>query len=130
MSTDFEFPEPNPNSPFGGAIFRIESKRREFVEHDIDTLEFLKSIMDVWGNLNSNPTAHSKIESGIRDRRMKLSSVFTLDIPRHGDPIRKRYDPTLWMRNVPQELKQQPSVYILDRCKSLLTFLESLDSQK
>ena len=95
----------------------------------IDYATALHGVMTIWGDIYAKPDLRIKIENGLREKRLKMRTSFEMDMSK-GDPVRKRYDPTLWMRNIPPELTKNPSLYVSDKCKSLLTFLESLDSQK
>lgn len=129
MNTEFDFPEPERKTTLQSAITDIKEDVQKFNNNSIDTPALLHGVMSVWGDIYAVPELRTKVEKGFREKRLKLRTFFEMDISK-GDPIRKRYDPTLWMRNVPPELKSNPSLYILDKCESLLTFLEGLDSQK
>jgi hypothetical protein len=129
MNIEFDFPEPDRKSTLQGAITGIKEDVEKFNSNSIDTAALLHGVMSTWGDIYAVPELRTKIERGFREKRLKMRTYFEMDMSK-GDPIRKRYDPTLWMRNVPPELKSNPSLYILDKCKSLLTFLESLDGQK
>jgi len=130
MPIDFEyFGESEPEPLLMGAITTLKEGIEEYTNRRIDMMTLFVGTRIVWKNLNKNPYLQGLVEKEIEKKRVAFSSIFALDSS-NEDPVRKRYEPDLWLDSIPKEFEGNPNPYILDRCKTLLTFLEGLNSQK
>lgn len=99
-----------------------------FQNNEIDGLGLLAKAVDSWKKANSNEVLADSIKSGLRKQRRILQGFGALDIARHGDPARKRYDPNYWMGAIPKEFKaEKTEEFIIDRMQSLRTFILGLE---
>jgi hypothetical protein len=129
MSIEFEFPEGNESDVIGEASQLLIDAIADYQAHKFTYAGLYFDALVIWTGINNNPTLHKIVEEGLRKKRQEMATVFTLDLSK-GDPIRKRYDPSFWMDEIPRKMESDPSNYVYDKCKSLLSFLEGLNSQK
>lgn len=127
MTVEFEYPIGEDAPSIGDAAQLLIDAIGDFQRHKIGYEGLYFGALVVWDGVANNPVLHKIVEEGLEKKRQEMTSAFTVDFSK-GDPIQKRYDPNFWMEDIPKKVK--PTVYIYDRCKSLLSFLESLDSQK
>jgi len=82
-----------------------------------------------WARARQNEGLKKKIEEEMRRQRLFLHQNFGLDIQKDGDPIRKRYDPSCWLGNLPPDLNgnEEKEAYIGYRINCLREFMESLE---
>lgn len=109
----------------GAGIEGLKKSIDAYEQGKIDAVGLVMGATNVWENLNSDSEAKMKIEEEMRDRRMALHQMAPIDISRNGDPVRRRYDPNMWMQSIPEFMKDHPKEYALDRCKSLVNLLEA-----
>jgi len=82
-----------------------------------------------WARANRNKVLKEKIEEEMRNQRLFLRRNFNYDFTKHGDLVRKRYDPSYWLGNLPPDLNgnEEKEAYIGYRINCLIGFLESLE---
>jgi hypothetical protein len=109
----------------GAGIEGLKNSIEAYDQGKIDAAALVLGATNVWENLNSHSEVKVKIEEEMRDRRMALHQMAPIDISRNGDPVRRRYDPNMWMQSIPEFMKDHPKEFVVDRCKSLLNLLEA-----
>jgi hypothetical protein len=112
------------NTLVNSGIEGLKKAIEAFEGEQIDAAGLVAGATNIWNNLNSNSEIKVKIEEEMRDRRMALHQMAAIDISRNGDPVRRRYDPSMWMQSIPEYMKDHPKEFAVDRCKSLLNLLE------
>lgn len=108
---------------------KIQSLRKVIDGYEkgmVGEFDLFAAAFDGWRELNADPAMRERIDKSIRTKRMGLHQLASIDMSK-GDPVRKRYDPEEWVKNVPEGYEGSPVNFYLDRSKSLLTFLENLE---
>lgn len=99
----------------------------DFQEGKLRGLALQGRASEAWHKALKNKTLSGAVNEALRVKREALHRGFgTLDIGRHGDPVRKRYDPTFWIDSIPPEFKDKEEAFILDRIRSLREFFSGL----
>ena len=102
----------------------LDEAVERFQEGEISDLQLFAHAANAWREANHNPAIKSALEEEMRKRRLALHQMAPLNIPKHGDPIRKRYDPNYWLGT--EELRNDPKGFLLNRIASLKNLFESL----
>ncbi|PIS15078.1 hypothetical protein COT63_01870 [Candidatus Shapirobacteria bacterium CG09_land_8_20_14_0_10_38_17] len=105
-------------------IDRLDDAVKQSEEGEISDLQLFAHAANAWREANHNPAIKSALEKEMRKRRLVLHQIAPLDIPKHGDPIRKRYNPNYWLGT--EELRNDPKGFLLNRIASLKNLFESL----
>jgi len=105
----------------------LDQAINDFQEGKLRGLALQGRASEAWHKALKNKTLSDAIREALRLKRETLQQGFgTLDIGRHGDPVRKRYDPTFWIDSIPPEFKGKEEAFILDRIRSLREFFGGL----
>lgn len=99
-------------------------------DEKISDLELFARAVNAWKKANENETLRKMIKEEMRRRRLQLHQIAQLDISKHGDPIKQRYNPNFWLIKMPEYFKGKEEEFILDRIKSLREFFVNLSSSK
>lgn len=113
------------NSQIDLAIEDLKKSISDFQGNVIQSDELLMKALGAWLKVNGDPVYQQKLDNRIRDMRVQRNMMSPIDI-RQGDPIKKRYDPNLWMKSIPSDLAGKPYLHILDRSKALLDLFEAI----
>ena len=105
----------------------LDSAINNFLENKSGEGKLVSQAAAVWEKAMQNQELSKAIEEALRQRRKALTQGFgALNIAKHGDPVRNRYDPNTWMDTVPPEFEGREADYFLDRVHSLRAFLSGL----
>ncbi len=91
----------------------------------IDSTGLYCSVLNIWSDLAGNIEVYTKIEDAMAEKRRMMGQIAPIDLSM-GDPVRQRYDPLNWVKNIPDDNSVHPGAFILDRSKSLLSLLEGI----
>lgn len=91
-----------------------------------DPYSLLVESQRIWNNLTLEEKVNSKIEEKLKVMWTSTSQVLGSVDSSNGDPIRGRINPYKWTEFMPQDYKGIEDVYILDRAKNLLEFVEGI----
>jgi hypothetical protein len=102
----------------------------DFQNKQISELKIYNRVVKFWDEVNQNPILKPMIEVQIRELRLQLHQLAPLDISKHGDPVRRRYDPREWIGRIPPEFEKKEEVFVLDRIRSLRDLFLGLRPKK
>jgi len=99
---------------------------KRFQDGETDNLQLLAGAVNAWEKANQNPILKLAIKKEIKKRRMALHQMMPLvNITKHGDPIKKRYNPHNWPKDTPG-IEESSQAFLLSRIDSLRSLFEGL----
>ena len=105
----------------------LDSAVKDFLENKSGEGKLVSQAVTAWDKAMQNQVLSKAIEGGLRQKRKVLTQGFgSLDLAKHGDPVRKRYNPNYWMETIPPEFEGSKASYLLDRAHSLRNFLSGI----
>jgi len=122
-------PEENPLVLKEKVVNDLDEVVRGFQDGEIDGFRMYCGVVNAWRRANKNEELKRMIGEEMKRRRQQLHQVARLDISRHGDPVRQRFDPNLWLGRVPEELSKEEEKFVLDRIGSLREFFVGLSPE-
>ncbi len=103
----------------------LDTAVSEFQESRIGGVELQQRALQAWDKALTNEDLSFAINSRLQLLRVVMNQLAKLDIS-YGDPVRKRYDPNLWIESVPLEFMGKEEEYIIDKINSLRIFFFGL----
>ena len=123
--TEDVFAIADPETLKGDATKQLEEIAEDFTNNRIDSMGFYMSARNIWENINRNPVLRGKINDALRQQRLAIHQIAAIDMSK-GDPIRKRYDPNEWLKNIPPELMNKKDIYLQDKVRSLRNLIKNI----
>lgn len=123
--TENIFASADPDTLRNNAERGLKETIESFDKYEIDALPMIMSCWNIWDNMNSNPVLKSRIDAEIEKRSQAVGEITQKD-KSHQETIADRYNPHLWLKNIPPEMANDKYTYLRDKANSLLNLIEAI----
>lgn len=120
----FDQSEMNPQTTVKNALTSIDKALSSYHAGEIGDLKFLGVAINIWNVVDSDQSLKGKAEQVMRDQRQYLHQLAGLNISKSGDPVKKRYNPSNWVGDMPKEFKGKEKDFMIDKMLSFRNFVE------
>lgn len=109
---------------------KLLGKLEEVIEDSktvgLDVISLHTKASAVWSEAIKNKKLNEIMSLDMQRKRFALHQMMNIDIKKDGDPIKVRYNPTLWLEKIPKEYEGREEEYLLGKVKTLKDFFENL----